>query len=196
MRGSEGTESVESEQAGQSASPYDETSYTAASIHMVRTATNANLMLSQMADQKASILMGATFVVFTIALGEADNGQYPLSLICLAASAFVSAMFSIAAVVPTFAAAPLPGQKPNIFFFGVFAKMEEDEFIDRIMHAAENDGRILSAMLRDIHQNGAVLQRKKFRYLALAYRTFQVGLCLTVLVFLYESREAIAGFVG
>jgi len=37
----------------------------------VRTALQANLTLSQMADQKASILMGATFVVFTLAVGQA-----------------------------------------------------------------------------------------------------------------------------
>ncbi|MBV1917055.1 MAG: hypothetical protein KUG65_03195 [Sphingomonadaceae bacterium] len=179
-----------------SAPDYEGERYTPSAIHMVRTATMANLTMSQMADQKASILMGAQFVVFTIAIGQADNGQYPLSLLCLAVAAFISAMFSIAAVVPVFNDTALPGQGKNVLFFGVFAQMDEDEFIDEVMHAAQNDGRILSAMLRDIHQNGTVLRRKKFRYLRYAYRSFQIGLVLTILIFLYEGRDAIAALAG
>ena len=41
-------------------------------------------------------------------------------------------------------------------------------------------------MLRDIHQNGQVLQRKKYRFLGLAYRIFLAGLSLTLVVFLIE----------
>jgi len=176
--------------------PHGKPDYPASAIHMVRTATNANLMLSQMADQKASILMGATFVVFTIALGQADNGAYPLSSLCLALSAFVSAMFSIAAVVPSVSAKPPPGGTPNVLFFGVFAHMDEEDFVQTVLKDARDEDRLLATMLRDIHQNGRVMQGKKFRFLALAYRVFQIGLCLTVLVFIYESRSAIAGFFG
>ena len=35
-------------------------------VHLVRTNQQITMQLSQMADQKASILMGATFVVFTL----------------------------------------------------------------------------------------------------------------------------------
>ena len=188
------TDELEPGKADAPASSGADADYPAAAIHMVRTATTANLMLSQMADQKASILMGATFVVFTIALGQTDNGTYPLSSICLALSAFVSAMFSIAAVVPTVSAKPPPRAKPNVLFFGVFAHMEEDDFVDRILKDARDENRLLATMLRDIHQNGKVMQSKKFRYLAQAYRIFQVGLCFTVLVFIFESRPAISAY--
>ncbi len=184
------SDSEKEETAGQ----VGKASYPASAVHMVRTATTAHHMLSQMADQKASILMGATLVVFTIALGQADNGSYPLSLLCLATSAFVSAMFSIAAVLPTVSAKPPEGGKPNVLFFGVFAHIDEDEFVDRVLVEARDEQRLLSTMLRDIHQNGRVLHAKKFRYLAMAYRSFQVGLCITVLVFLYESRGMISAF--
>ena len=59
-------------------------------IHLVRTTTLANLALSQMADQKASILMGATFVVFTISVGQATRGDFPIALLVLAISSFLS----------------------------------------------------------------------------------------------------------
>lgn len=43
-------------------------------VHMMRTTKIMTLQLSQMADQKANILMGATFVVFTLAVGQTTAG--------------------------------------------------------------------------------------------------------------------------
>ncbi len=41
---------------------------------MIRTTEIMTLQLGQMADQKANILMGATFVVFTLAVGQTTAG--------------------------------------------------------------------------------------------------------------------------
>ena len=43
----------------------DDKPFPANAIHVVRTAQTINVQLSAMADQKASILMGATFVITT-----------------------------------------------------------------------------------------------------------------------------------
>ena len=174
-------------------------------IHLVRTATQANLTLSQMADQKASLLMGATFVVFTISVSQASRGQFPLSLLVLAAFAFVSAMLAVAAVVPKVGGAPArrdPSGDPagdarqNLLFFGVFARMDEDAFADAILAELGSDEQVFRTMLRDIHQNGQVLQHKKYRYLGYAFRIFQFGLSLTFLMVLYESRGLLAGVLA
>jgi len=163
---------------------------------MVRTSMTVHMQLSQMADQKASLLMGATFVVFSIAVGQARAGSYQLSLLILALSAFISASFAVAAVVPKLMAKPPEGGKRNLLFFGVFTHMPEEDYIDEIMAASETDGRVLSTMARDIYQNGMVLQKKKYRLLAYAYRTFQVGLTVTFVLFLYESQDAIRAIFG
>lgn len=175
---------------------YDDTKYSAHAVHLVRTSMTVNMALSQMADQKASILMGATFVVFSIAIGQVTSGSYQVSLLILALSAFVSATFAVAAIVPKIITRPPDGSRPNPMFFGVFAHMSEDDFIDTLMRASETDGRVLSTMLRDIHQNGMVLQNKKYKFLAIAFRTFQVGLAVTFLVFLYENRNLLAAVLG
>jgi len=175
---------------------YDGGHYSAHAIHMVRTSMTVHMQLSQMADQKASLLMGATFVVFSIAVGQATNGSYKLSLLVLALSAFISAMFAVAAVVPKIMSEPPAGSRPNLLFFGVFSHMPEEEYIDRAMEASETDGRVLSTMLRDIHQNGMVLQNKKFRLLAYAFRSFQIGLSVTFIIFVYESRDLLAKVLG
>ena len=157
-------------------------------VHLVRTATQTNLALSQMADQKASILMGATFVVFTIAIGQASRGAVPLSLLVLAGFAFLSAMCAVAAILPSIASKGSGVMQPNLLFFGTFTHLSEDEFADRVLAELGDDERIYRTMLRDIHQNGMVLQHKKYRFLRLAYLVFLVGLVATFAVFLFESR--------
>ena len=184
------------EPADPSLEKYDASEYSAQAVHMVRSSMLVHMQLSQMADQKASLLMGATFVVFSIAVGQASAGSYQVSLLILALSAFVSASFAVAAVVPKIVAKPPVGGKRNLLFFGVFTHMAEEDYIDAVMKASETDGRVLSTMLRDIYQNGMVLQTRKYRLLAYAYRTFQIGLTLTFFVFLYESRDVIAAMFG
>ncbi len=157
-------------------------------VHLVRTATQTNLTLSQMADQKASILMGATFVVFTIAVGQARSGAVPLTLLILAGFAFLSAMCAVAAILPSIGAKATSGTRPNLLFFGTFTQLSEDEFADRVLAELADDERIYRAMLRDIHQNGMVLQHKKYRLLRVAYLLFLAGLICSFAIFLLESR--------
>jgi hypothetical protein len=164
-------------------------------IHLVRTTQQINLSLSQMADAKASILMGATFLVFTIAVGQAKNGTMPWSLGVLAIFAFVSAMCAVFAVLPTVSgpnAAKLNDGKPNKLFFGYFTHMDEDEWTDSILDELHADETVFRTMLHDIYQNGQVLQRKKYRFLAYAYKSFMVGLSLTVVTFIVEHAANMA----
>ncbi len=155
-------------------------------IHLVRTLQQITMQLSQMADQKASILMGATFVVFTVAIGQSSRTTMPVALSVLAFFAFVSAVLAVTAVLPRVThQQPLePGS--NLLFFGNFSRMGEDAFVDAVKHKLHHDDDLLEAMLRDIHQNGSILASRKYRYLAYAYRTFVVGLTLTLIVFLVE----------
>lgn len=158
-------------------------------IHLVRTAQQINLALSQMADAKASILMGATFLVFTISVGQASNGSLPWSLAVLALFAFISAMCAVFAVLPSISSptsAKLNDGKPNKLFFGYFTQMEESEWVDSILSELHADETVFRTMLHDVYQNGQVLQRKKYKFLAYAYKSFMTGLCLTAITFVIE----------
>jgi hypothetical protein len=159
-------------------------------IHLVRTSVQMNQMLSQMADQKASILMGATFVVFTIAVGQARGGDIPYSLAVLALSAFLSALCAVYAVLPSIRP-PKGGPiaNPNKLFFGHFTQMDESEWTDSIIADLKADETVFRAMLHDVYQNGQVLQGKKYKYLGNAYRIFIVGLTITLLTFAAERLD-------
>ena len=166
-------------------------------VHLVRTNQQLTMNLSQMADQKASILMGATFVVFTLAIGQAraGGGTLALPLAILATFSFLSALLAISAVLPRVGRAPPIVYKDgkdhsNILFFGRFAQMEEDEFIDAVKARLRTEEDLYETMLRDTYQNGIVLARRKYRYLAYAYRLFVVGLTTTFIAFAVEMAMA------
>jgi Family of unknown function (DUF5706) len=154
-------------------------------IHLVRTTQQINITLSQMADQKASILMGATFVVFTISVGQASRDGLSIALLVLIAFAFLSAMLAVFAIMP--AVRPQPNTAKNVLFFGYFSQMSESDYVEEVLGDLANDEMIYRTMLRDVYQNGMVLQHKKYRYLGYAYRAFLAGLVLTLLCLVGEK---------
>lgn len=148
-------------------------------IHLVRTTQQVNVSLSQMADQKASILMGATFVVFTIGVGQAARQALSAPLIILIACSFLSAMLAVFAIMPS--VTPTKNGSNNILFFGFFSRMTEEQYTAEVMSNLHDDEHIYRTMLRDVYQNGLVLQNKKYKFLGYAYRVFLAGLVLTLI---------------
>ncbi|MGQ0590581.1 MAG: Pycsar system effector family protein [Sphingosinicella sp.] len=162
----------------------DETVYPVNAAHLMRTTQLAQLQLSAMADHKASILMGATFVIFTITIGRAQGASAPLPLLILGGAAFFSAIFAVLAVLPVIRKRK-PSGEPNILFFGTFTQMAEEDFIDEVTSRLTTERSIYRTMARDIYQAGSVLQNKKYRMLAYAYRIFLLGLVASCAAYIY-----------
>jgi hypothetical protein len=53
------------------------------------------------------------------------------------------------------------------------------------MARLESDDKVYRTMARDIYQGGLVLQRRKYRMLAWAYRLFLLGLVASAAAFVY-----------
>lgn len=161
--------------------------YSPNAIHLMRTAQLNTLQLSQMADQKASILLGATFLVFSLSVSRALTGEVPVSLAILAAFSFLSSLCAVMAVLPS-VKRPAAGKadSANLLFFGHFAGRNEAEWTDELLQRLEADETVFRTMARDIYQNGRVLHGRKYRFLALAYKVFMAGLFLTLIVFAVE----------
>ena len=158
--------------------------FPANAIHLVRTTQQIHVQLSAMADHKASILMGATFVIFTITIGQARSASAPLPLLILGASAFFSAVFAVLAILP--ATHYKRGGAINLLFFGSFTQLSEEEYLDRMVERLTADEDIFRTMARDIYQNGLVLERKKYRLLGYAYRIFLLGLTASFGAFIVQ----------
>lgn len=157
------------------------------SVHLIRTAQSNTLTLSQMADGKANILIGATFVVFSLVVTQAFAADVKWSVICLAVTAFLSAIFAVLAITPPLRAKTVAPEYFNPLFFGHFSLVDEETWIVEMLEELRSDETLYRVMLRDLYQNGQVLHRRKYLYLALAYHLFLGGLGLTLGVYLIEQ---------
>lgn len=157
------------------------------SVHLIRTAQSNTLALSQMADGKANILIGATFVVFSLVVTQALSDEIKWSVICLAVTAFVSTICAVLAITPPMRAKAVAADQFNPLFFSHFSLLDEDQWTEQMLEKLRSDESLYRVMLRDLYQNGQVLHRRKYRFLALAYRMFLGGLALTLAVFLIEN---------
>ena len=162
------------------------TGYSANAIHALRTVQLGALTLSQMADQKASMLMGASFVVFSIAVGRTLATELAWPLAILAFFAFLSALCAAVAVMPAVGTAPGAETASNRMFFGHFADRDEEEWTREVLGELHADETVFRLMLHDIYQNGQVLSRRKYRVLTYAYRIFIAGLLVTLAAFVIE----------
>lgn len=161
--------------------------YSVNAVHLVRTAQLNTLTLSQMADQKASILMGATFLVFSLSISRSLAGEVPFSLLLLAFVSFLSSLCAVMAVLPSFKKPKQSSETPNRLFFGHFASLDEEEWVDSVLEELRADESVFRIMMHDIYQNGQVLANRKYRFLTLAYQIFIGGLFLTLIAFAVES---------
>jgi hypothetical protein len=161
-------------------------------IHFVRTVYSAQYQLSQMADQKASLLMGATFVIFSITVGQLKaSGTAPTALLILGAAAFVSALLAVMAVLPSTKVPPKADGPGNLLFFGAFTQISEEEFVARMLAMLPNLEEAYAAFAHDIYQNGSVLGRKKYRLLGYAYRVMLTGLIASFLALVLHLAAGI-----
>jgi hypothetical protein len=156
-------------------------------VHALRTVQLGTLTLSQMADQKASMLMGASFVVFSIAVGRTLATELAWPLAILAFFAFLSALCAAIAVMPS-AGPPPPDAREasNKLFFGHFSDRDEEEWTREVLGDLHRDETVFRMMLHDVYQNGRVLRRRKYRFLGYAYRIFIAGLLVTLAAFVVE----------
>ena len=143
----------------------------------LRTVQTHHVALSQMADQKANVLIAASFVVISIIFHETSQNGFSPVLAMLAATCFSAAFLAAMAILPR--AKKSKVAVPNPLFFGTFATLSREEFHHTIDEILSTDQSIIHAMAEDIYQLGNILHRHKYRYLRYAYRTFLGGLTLT-----------------
>ena len=163
------------------------------SVHLLRTTMQAQYQLSQMADQKANMVLGASFVIFTVTISLGNTGARPLPLLILGAAAFAAACLAVLAVLPSVKVPPRPNGPANILFFGSFTQVSEDEFIERLMTVAISPRDSFEAFAHDIYQNGRVLAFKKYRFLGYAYRILLAGLIGALIAFMLPYALHLVG---
>lgn len=163
---------------------------------MFRISSNNHQRLSDMADNKAHIMITTTSIIISVLLSLLlrkleDNPQLILPTMILLAVCVVTMVFSILATRPnlpkgTFSQDDLDTRKVNLLFFGNFYKMSFEEY-DSGMRQMMNDRDFLyGSLTKDVYSQGIVLG-KKYRLLRKGYNVFMYGIVISVLAFLVAS---------
>ncbi len=159
---------------------------------MFKTSLRNHIDLSNLADNKANIMLSINAIIITIAMPLAatyvkQNPYLLAPMATLLATCLSSMFFATMATRPikmtgyTEREAVRQGQA-NLFFFGNFFKMTFDEYREGMLHIATDEKRLDSAILRDLFFLGKSLG-KKYTQLRTCYTVFLSGIGLTVFIF-------------
>jgi hypothetical protein len=78
------------------------------------------------------------------------------------------------------------GTPRNLLFFGDFADLSLEQYLTETKPLLSSDEAVYKAILEDIWCLGQVLMKRKYRFLALAYRCFILGLLAAPLAWALE----------
>ena len=168
---------------------------------MFRITSNNHQRLSDMADNKAHIMITTTSIILSILLSILirkleDNHYLIIPVILLLAVCVVTMVFSILATRPAlppgrFSRQDIAEKKTNLLFFGNFYNMSYEEYNEG-MEAMMNDRDFLyGSLTRDVYSQGIVLGRK-YRLLRMGYNVFMYGIICSVLAFLIAVITAMS----
>ena len=139
-----------------------------------------NMAMSSMADSKASMLMGASFVVFSLSISDVAAGKASFPLLVLTLFSFAATMLGVLTVRPNrmrnFKVEP---SKANILFFGSYANIKRDEYIDQMLGILTSEEEVYRRLARDIYDHGCLLKADKYKWLYWSYTLFLIGLVVT-----------------
>lgn len=148
---------------------------------ILRTAQQHHVALSSMADLKANILITVSSIVLTMTLGRMNDPALRVSALTLTAFTLVALLLAILAVLPKYQPLKVKGEQLpegfNLLFFGHFAELPRERFLDEITHAMK-PGVVYLTMANDLYSLGWYLAHRKYRYLRYSYLFFIAGFVL------------------
>jgi len=159
---------------------------------MFRITSANNQRLSDMADNKAHILITVNSImlslIVSLLLRRLDNQDY------LIIPTFILLMVSLTCVVVSilstrpsiskgeFTDEDLDKKKVNLLFFGNFYKMSLPEYSNGMSKVMNDKEFLYGTLITDVYSQGVVLGRK-YKLIRLAYNIFMWGLIVAVFAF-------------
>lgn len=159
---------------------------------MFRITSSNNQRLSDMADNKANILLTVTSIILslvvTVLLRRLDNETHlVIPTILLMLSVVLTMIFAILATIPKipngqFNLDNIEQKKENLLFFGNFYKMSYNDYEKGMGKTMDDSGLLYGMLTRDVYSQGVSLGRK-YVLLRYAYAIFMIGLIVSVIAF-------------
>lgn len=159
---------------------------------MFKTALRNHLDLSNLADNKANIMLSVNALIITIAMPVAASyiAQLPYLLvpaIILLCTCLASMIFATLATRPIKMSGYTPPEtieqgESNLFFFGNFFRMSLNEYQSGMAKVVDDEERLEGTIMRDLYFLGRSLGRK-YQQLRICYNIFMMGIITAVIIF-------------
>ena len=159
---------------------------------MLRLTSTNHIQLSEMADNKANILISVNAIIISLILSillrKLQTDPYlTIPAITFLATSVATIIVAILATRPkvsagTFAEEDVQNKKTNLLFFGNFHKMPMENYENAMRTMMNDPDYLYSSIIQDIYNLGAVLG-KKYRLIRIAYNLFMFGIIISVLAF-------------
>ncbi|TDO22804.1 Pycsar system effector family protein [Pedobacter duraquae] len=160
---------------------------------MFRISSGNHQRLSDMADNKAHIMISTNSIILSVILSILlrkleDNPHLIAPTLLLLIICVVTMVFSILATRPsvppgTFTPEEIANKSTNLLFFGNFYRMGLPEYDAGIHKMMEDREFLYGSLIKDVYSQGVVLGRK-YRLLRIAYNVFMFGIVASVLAFI------------
>lgn len=160
---------------------------------MFRTTSSNHIMLSEMADNKANILITINSIILSIVVSVLvrkleENPRLIIPTIMLVLVCLATTVLAILATRPnissgTFTREDIKGKRTNLLFFGNFFGMKIEDYEWSMKEMMKDSEYLYGSMIKDIYYLGKVLGRK-YKFLRLAYNVFMFGFVLSILSFI------------
>lgn len=155
-----------------------------------KTALRNHIDLSNIADNKANIMISVNALILTVALPflidkSIDNYHFLLPTVIMSIVCLVSMIFATLATRPikmhgNTSMEQIKQNKSNLFFFGNYHKMDYQDYKIGVEHVLRDSKALDDSIIRDLFYLGKSLGGK-FENLRLCYNIFMFGISLTVL---------------
>lgn len=160
---------------------------------MFRTTSGNHLMLSQMADNKANILITINSIILSVVVSVLvrkleEDPRLVIPTIMLVTVCLTTTVFAILATRPNvsegrFTRDDIQNKRTNLLFFGNFHGMNVEDYEWSMKKMMKDADYLYGSMIKDIYYLGKVLG-KKYKFLRIAYNIFMFGFVLSILSFL------------
>lgn len=156
--------------------------------YLLQTAQRHHMILSQMADTKANMLLTVSSVVLTISIAQMRDPDLRPALLTLCAFTLAALLMAILAVLPKAKSLHPKDVKAGLppwfspVFFGHFSALPPDEFHRLIASALRSDAGVYETLANDLYGLGNYLAKHKYRYLRWAYLFLLSGFACAMVV--------------
>ncbi len=160
---------------------------------MFRITSANNQRLSDMADNKAHILITVNSIILSLVvsllLRKLDSNDFLMIptfiLLLMSLSCVVVSILSTRPSIPegVFTPEDIKQKSVNLLFFGNFYKMPLERYTEGMIKVMNDKDFLYGTLIRDVYAQGVVLGRK-YKLIRLAYNIFMFGLIISILAYM------------